>query len=168
MNQDGNGNLEMTPINLEHFRVPSDDVMMTTITCTAEGRIFLGGNDGHLYELEYRNHNSWLKGRCNKVSQTKSSEFVYAQYYLAHLSSTIAHTRPAGPSAALGAASTAGFACIALLQIDWCCIARRCAILEDLRPTCLAGLSSAAQAQSCRLSSTVTGRFCIPGPSQAL
>lgn len=73
MNRDGNGNLEMTPINLEHFRVPSDDVMMTTTTCTSEGRIFLGGNDGHLYELEYRNRNSWLKGRCNKVSHTKSS-----------------------------------------------------------------------------------------------
>ena len=66
--RDGNGNLEMHLINLEHFRVPSDDVMMTTTTCTPEGRIFLGGNDGHLYELDYRNRNSWLKGRCNKVS----------------------------------------------------------------------------------------------------
>ena len=68
INKDGNGNLEMTPINLEHFRVPSDDAMMTTTTCTPDGRIFLGGNDGHLYEVEYRNRNSWLKGRCNKAS----------------------------------------------------------------------------------------------------
>ena len=67
INRDGNGNLEMTPINFEHFRIPSDDVMMTTTTCTADGRIFLGGNDGHLYELEYRNRDSWLRGRCNKV-----------------------------------------------------------------------------------------------------
>lgn len=71
MSRDGNGNLEMTHINLEHFRIPSDDVMMTTMTCTPEGRIFLGGNDSHLYEVEYRNRNSWLKGRCNKVSHTK-------------------------------------------------------------------------------------------------
>lgn len=71
MNRDGNGNLEMTHINLEHFRIPSDDVMMTTTTCTPEGRIFFGGNDGHLYEVEYRNRNSWLKGRCNKASHTK-------------------------------------------------------------------------------------------------
>lgn len=68
VNRDGNGNLEMTLINLEHFRIPSDDVMMTTTTCTPEGRIFLGGNDGHLYELEYRNRTSWLRGRCKKVS----------------------------------------------------------------------------------------------------
>ena len=73
--RDGNGNLEMTLINLEHFRVPSDDVMMTTTTCTPEGRIFLGGNDGHLYELDYRNHNSWLKGRCNKVSHAHEQPF---------------------------------------------------------------------------------------------
>lgn len=73
INKDGNGNLEMTPINFEHFRIPSDDVMMTTTTCTADGRIFLGGNDGHLYELEYRNRESWLRGRCNKVGHTTSS-----------------------------------------------------------------------------------------------
>lgn len=76
MNRDGNCNLEMTHINLEHFRIPSDDVMMTTTTCTPEGRIFLGGNDGHLYEVEYRNRNSWLKGRCNKVRHTLNDQLV--------------------------------------------------------------------------------------------
>lgn len=77
--RDGNGNLEMTFINLEHFRVPSDDVMMTTTTCTPEGRIFLGGNDGHLYELDYRNRNTWMKGRCNKVSRVHEQPYFISQ-----------------------------------------------------------------------------------------
>ncbi|DBA94363.1 TPA: hypothetical protein ACH3X1_001969 [Trebouxia sp. C0004] len=67
LSRDANGNAEMKLVNLEHFRAPSDDVMMTTTTSTPEGRIFLGGNDGHLYELEYRNQSSWLRGRCNKM-----------------------------------------------------------------------------------------------------
>ena len=69
LSRDANDNAEMKLVNLEHFRAPSDDVMMTTTTATPEGRIFLGGNDGHLYELEYRNQSSWLRGRCNKVSK---------------------------------------------------------------------------------------------------
>ncbi len=69
LSRDANGNAEMKLVNLEHFRAPSDDVMMTTTTATPEGRVFLGGNDGHLYELEYRNQSSWLRGRCNKVSK---------------------------------------------------------------------------------------------------
>ena len=72
LSRDANGNAEMKLVNLEHFRAPSDDVMMTTTTSTPEGRIFLGGNDGHLYELEYRNQSSWLRGRCNKVSKQTS------------------------------------------------------------------------------------------------
>ena len=72
LKRDANGNAELRLVNLEQFRTPSDDVLMTTITSTPEGRIFLGGNDGHLYELEYRNHNSWLRGRCNKVSRPTS------------------------------------------------------------------------------------------------
>ncbi|KAL0048046.1 hypothetical protein WJX82_006459 [Trebouxia sp. C0006] len=70
VSRDANGNAEMKLVNLEHFRAPSDDVMMTTTTSTPEGRIFLGGNDGHLYELEYRNQSSWLRGRCNKMCYT--------------------------------------------------------------------------------------------------
>ncbi|DBA89731.1 TPA: hypothetical protein ACH3X2_004613 [Trebouxia sp. C0005] len=70
LSRDANGNAEMKLVNLEHFRAPSDDVMMTTTTSTPEGRIFLGGNDSHLYELEYRNQSSWLRGRCNKMCYT--------------------------------------------------------------------------------------------------
>lgn len=85
------------------------------------------------------------------------SKYVYVPFYLAHLSSTSACVRPAAASAALCAASKAGPAGIVLLcmpevvlvflQVDWFCIVCRCAILEDLRLTCLDGLSSAVQAQ---------------------
>lgn len=65
--RDDNGNAELKLLNLELFTAPSDDVTMTAITCTPEGRIFLGGADSNLYELEYRSQASWRKGRCNKV-----------------------------------------------------------------------------------------------------
>ena len=64
-NDDGSTDLKL--LNLELFTAPSDDVTMTAIACTPEGRIFLGGADSNLYELEYRGQSSWRKGRCNKV-----------------------------------------------------------------------------------------------------
>lgn len=36
-----------------HYRTPADNVIMTTVASTEAGRIFLGGGDGHLYELKY-------------------------------------------------------------------------------------------------------------------
>ena len=36
-----------------HYRVPSDNVVMTTVAAAVDGRVFLGGADGHLYELQY-------------------------------------------------------------------------------------------------------------------
>ena len=36
-----------------HYRTSADGVIMTTVASTDMGRIFLGGGDGHLYELKY-------------------------------------------------------------------------------------------------------------------
>ncbi len=40
----------LQPLN---YRQPSDNVVMTCVAASAGGRIFLGGADGHLYELRY-------------------------------------------------------------------------------------------------------------------
>lgn len=44
------GEVTLQPL---HYRVPTDGVIMTTVASTEAGRIFLGGGDGHLYELKY-------------------------------------------------------------------------------------------------------------------
>jgi len=34
--------------------IPSDNVSMTSIVGTSNGRIFMCGNNGHVYELQYQ------------------------------------------------------------------------------------------------------------------
>ena len=44
------GEVTLQPL---HYRTPADGVIMTTVVSTEAGHIFLGGGDGHLYELKY-------------------------------------------------------------------------------------------------------------------
>ena len=46
----GPGDATLQPL---HYRTSADGVIMTTVASTEMGRIFLGGADGHLYELKY-------------------------------------------------------------------------------------------------------------------
>jgi hypothetical protein len=55
-----NGSLQLIPTT---FVVPTEDVTMYTVTSTSSGRIFLGGADGHLYEVAYEQH---MAGAANK------------------------------------------------------------------------------------------------------
>ncbi|KAL3691956.1 hypothetical protein R1sor_005607 [Riccia sorocarpa] len=54
---------------LPEYTISTDGVTMTCITTTEEGRIFLGGRDGHLYELLYTSGMRW-QSRCRKVCHT--------------------------------------------------------------------------------------------------
>ncbi|KAK4765177.1 hypothetical protein SAY86_026267 [Trapa natans] len=60
--------LEVSLQPLPEYTVPSDGVTMTCITCTENGRIFLSGRDGHIYELCYTS-SGWHK-RCRKICLT--------------------------------------------------------------------------------------------------
>ncbi|KAJ9533902.1 hypothetical protein QJQ45_026986, partial [Haematococcus lacustris] len=60
--------LTLQPLPL--YSVPSDNVVMTRVVCSPQGRIFLGGADGHLYELQYAAADSWGRKRCTKVRLT--------------------------------------------------------------------------------------------------
>lgn len=60
---------EVTLQPLPQYTIPTDGVTMTCITHTDTGRIFLGGRDGHLYELIYSTGGGW-QSRCRKVCHT--------------------------------------------------------------------------------------------------
>lgn len=50
----------------------SDQVNMLSTVGTAGGRIFCGGQDGHVYELEYEAEEGWFTRRCRKTCLTGS------------------------------------------------------------------------------------------------
>ncbi|KAK9806121.1 hypothetical protein WJX72_002210 [[Myrmecia] bisecta] len=63
---------EFTLQQLPLYSVSSDSVPMTTVTSTPTGRIFVGGADGHLYEIMYSSGDSWRQKRCYKVRHSGS------------------------------------------------------------------------------------------------
>lgn len=73
---------EINVIPLPEYSISSDNVAMCTTACTPDGRIFLGGADGHLYEVLYNAGSGWRQKRCTKVSSYKSglSQFMEEQY----------------------------------------------------------------------------------------
>lgn len=55
------------------FHLPTDNVGMMCVEGTPEGRIFLGGKDGSLYEVTYQAKDGWFSKRCQLVNQSVSS-----------------------------------------------------------------------------------------------
>lgn len=66
--EDGKGDLSLQPLPL--YTVPSDNVVMTAVASTSNGRLFLGGGDGNLYEILYSTGDGWREKRCRKVCHT--------------------------------------------------------------------------------------------------
>ena len=67
----GNSSDPLNEINitpLPDYSISSDNVSMCSTACTPDGRIFLGGADGHLYEVLYNTGSGWRQKRCTKVS----------------------------------------------------------------------------------------------------
>lgn len=52
------------------YSVSSDNIPMVKVASSASGRIFLGGSDGHLYEILYSSTESWRQKRCRKICLT--------------------------------------------------------------------------------------------------
>jgi len=57
--------LSLQPMPL--YTLPSDNVMLTAFAASASGRLFMGGSDGHVYEIQYSATDSWRQRRCSKV-----------------------------------------------------------------------------------------------------
>jgi nuclear pore complex protein Nup155 len=55
------------------FSVPTDNVVMNVIRGTADGRIFLGGKDGCLYEVVYQAEDGWFSRKCKKINHSSSA-----------------------------------------------------------------------------------------------
>ena len=49
------------------YSLPTDNVIMTCFASSAGGRLFMGGADGNLCEIQYEATDRWLKRRCTKV-----------------------------------------------------------------------------------------------------
>ena len=54
------------------FSLPTDNVGMLDIQGTPEGRIFLGGKDGCLYEVVYQAEDGWFSRKCKKINHSTS------------------------------------------------------------------------------------------------
>ena len=56
---------------LGQYRVATDNVSMISVAASADGRVFLGGADGNLYEMLYNAKDTWRQKKCVKVCRTK-------------------------------------------------------------------------------------------------
>lgn len=54
------------------FHLPTDNVSMLSVEGTPEGRIFLGGKDGCLYEVTYQAKDGWFSKRCQLNNRSTS------------------------------------------------------------------------------------------------
>lgn len=66
----GNGNdpvAELSIVQLAGYSVSADGITTCTVASTPTGRIFLGGADGHLYEIVYSSNDGWMTKRMSKV-----------------------------------------------------------------------------------------------------
>ncbi|OBS78292.1 hypothetical protein A6R68_19317, partial [Neotoma lepida] len=65
------GGMQLLPDPL--YSLPTDNTYLLTITSTDNGRIFLAGKDGCLYEVAYQAEAGWFSQRCRKINHSKSS-----------------------------------------------------------------------------------------------
>lgn len=62
---------EMQLLNKPIFVLSTDNVSFNVIQGTANGRIFLGGRDGNLYEIMYQAESNWFGKRCKKINHSQ-------------------------------------------------------------------------------------------------
>lgn len=54
------------------FTLSTDQVRLSVLAATDDGRIFLGGNDGCLYEIVYQADDGWFSKRCKMINHSQS------------------------------------------------------------------------------------------------
>lgn len=54
------------------FKLSTDNVILSVLEGTESGRIFLGGNDGSLYEIDYQADEGWFSRKCRKINHSYS------------------------------------------------------------------------------------------------
>lgn len=71
LNDSMSGGMQLLPDPL--FSIPTDNIYILSITSTDQGRIFMAGKDGCLYEIAYQAEAGWLTQRCRKINHSKST-----------------------------------------------------------------------------------------------
>lgn len=61
----------MQLLNKPLFVLGTDNISINVIEGTKDGRIFLGGRDGCLYEIDYHSESSWFGKRCKKINHSQ-------------------------------------------------------------------------------------------------
>ncbi|KAJ2777581.1 hypothetical protein GGI15_004458, partial [Coemansia interrupta] len=62
--------------------VAADGVSMTSIAGTQDGRVFMAGNDGALYEFAYQAEDGWMTRRARKVNLTATAMTYFVPTFL--------------------------------------------------------------------------------------
>ncbi|KAK2140069.1 hypothetical protein LSH36_1494g00009 [Paralvinella palmiformis] len=75
------GEMHLIPEPL--FSIPSDNVHILSIRNADNGRIFMAGKDGCLYELHYQAEDGWFSRKCRKINHSKGklSTIMMSFYY---------------------------------------------------------------------------------------
>ena len=55
------------------FSLSTDSTHMLCVKGTAQGRIFMGGKDGCLYEFAYKAEDGWFSKKATKINHSTSS-----------------------------------------------------------------------------------------------
>ncbi|KAI8323592.1 nucleoporin-domain-containing protein, partial [Martensiomyces pterosporus] len=77
----GNAGGEVT-LYATQISVPADGVAMTSIAGTRDGRVFMSGNDGGLYEFVYQSEDGWLSKKARKVNLTSTIASYFVPTFL--------------------------------------------------------------------------------------
>ena len=67
------------------YTIPTDDVPMIKIVSAQNGRIFMGGKDGNLYELVYENHGDSWKAKIGIGEQHKCYKVNLSSWFVENL-----------------------------------------------------------------------------------
>ncbi|XP_060081127.1 nuclear pore complex protein Nup155-like [Ylistrum balloti] len=67
----GNGEMHLLPEPL--FSIPTDNTYIMNIIGSDNGRIFMAGKDGCLYELAYQADDGWFSRKCRKINHSTST-----------------------------------------------------------------------------------------------
>jgi nuclear pore complex protein Nup155 len=62
---------EMQLMNKPIFVLNTDNIGVTCVQGSNDGRILLGGRDGCLYEVCYQAESNWLGKRCKKINHSQ-------------------------------------------------------------------------------------------------
>ncbi|XP_051972803.1 nuclear pore complex protein Nup155 [Xyrauchen texanus] len=71
LNDSLSGAMQLLPDPL--YSIPTDNTYLLAVTSTDQGRIFMAGKDGCLYEVAYQAEAGWFSQRCRKINHSKSS-----------------------------------------------------------------------------------------------